>query len=1482
MSSAVLADAISAQKRFASGAAENGAVSVAWQGASGQQTAEVPEGMLTALDDVAYAAFMEKLALRDDVPLYMNQLDYPLPMNDGEAIVIEDGGEQAAEDAEALMAAADGTVIKLNKTEITIGLKEPYAGLVATVEDAEGNPVTGAAVTWTSDNVKIAKVDAKGVVTGVKRETTTIHATLANGATAAVKVNVVKAPTKVVLPATTMEIGATVSLPLKPSVPADTACSTYTFTSNKPEYATVDQNGVVTGVYKGVATITVKAYNGKKATCKVTVHNQPKTIAPVKAELSVGEEMTAPIEIKALDAYGAATVASLTYAVDPASPNPDSITVDADGVVTGVKKGEATVLVTSGELSTSVKVYVVATPGDLTLSQSDVALGVKEECGWIAATAVPKTGEEKCVDTVTWRSSNVKIAKVDANTGVITGVKTGSAVVYASTCNGIERAVKVTVAKAPTKLTLTPATLKITEDMTVPLDVQVNKGAACSTYTYESNDPAVVTVDAKGNVTGHGTGTAVVTVISYNKKKATLKVEGLGLPRALTLKESVIDLAVAQKAKLEAAVTDLNGVRTETTYTYAIDPASADPGCVTVAADGTVTAVAKGSAVINVTTHNGITAACAVNVVDAPESISLNETALELGVKDVYDGLVVEKHAPAGAERCAAIITWKTSDAKVAKVDENGVITALKKGTATVTATTHNGKSASVVVKVLKAPSKLTLNYDKTTMSVDMTLALEATPNKDSASHTILWTTSNPAVATVDAKGVVTAVGRGSATITAATFNKKTAKCVITVYSKPDKVRVDGELTILAGMTGSLKPKALDAENYEVPANFTYAVDASSADPACVTVSALTGVVTGNVAGSAVIRVSIGDGSIYTTYPVTVKPAPQSIDLKVADTVTLGKGEVFPGAEVEYVYPEGAETGSVGLEWTSSNAKVAKVDAAGVVTAVKAGTVTITATTQNNKSDSYTVKVVSAPRSATLNKTALTLTPGMTEQLTASVNSGAASYTGTFESSDPSVATVDANGLVTAVAGGKAVITYATFNGKKATCAVTVNSLPAEVYFDKDALTLPEGDKATLSAYALDDKGGRAVAQFTYQVIEGADSVSLTGAGVVTGVKQGTAVIRVTTQNGISTHLSGGSAVDTVCRITVTPAPASITMQANAVLEGDQTLQLNPVVKDGSGNVIADCPVTYVVVGTAVTVSETGLVTAVRGGKATVTARTANGKSAACQITVDKERYRFFGSYNYFLVGEGALYFPENNALSVETVLSDANIGGLDYEMVGMVKNPSKAVLLDAIDDAFADSVDDDINVVYLCSHGYNYIDVPTSFPTHYGLQIPGYSGYKSDSRYYVTAEEIYAHISRIRGTVVLILDSCFSGEFITNMYSELEAEGGRISVLTAASNTKACYYNIKDTARAYDYFTYYLLGGAGYDMSTHLFSGSMPADKDKNGELTVRELFNYAKSEVTTNVPKFKKQKTFHGDANQMPRVYLGGNGDLVLYARG
>ena len=139
-----------------------------------------------------------------------------------------------------------------------------------------------------------------------------------------------------------------------------------------------------------------------------------------------------------------------------------------------------------------------------------------------------------------------------------------------------------------------------------------------------------------------------------------------------------------------------------------------------------------------------------------------------------------------------------------------------------------------------------------------------------------------------------------------------------------------------------------------------------------------------------------------------------------------------------------------------------------------------------------------------------------------------------------------------------------------------------------------------------------------------------------------------------------------------------------------------------------------------------------------------------------------------------------------------------------------------------------------------------------------------------------------IKGQVILVLDSCYSGVFISNMKSSLDAQGGRISVMTAATNTRACYYNVTDTNAACDFFTYYLLMGAGYDMKgAHTFSGSMPADTNKDGKLTFNEMFNYAKKGVTTNVPGFKNKSWFHGDASQTPKVYTGSNGNLVLFQR-
>ena len=1449
------------------------------------------EGGLEAPVELATETGVEGLtvAFEDDESLNYTDVtdDEPVP----EVIVEPDEIIEAAEPewlesepAEALLGAeALSGGVEVDLTSLTLGEKESYA-LEAHALNVEGEAMDGVDIVWSSANAKIAKVDAHGRVTGVKRGGTTIYASAKDVGSAAVKVTVVKAPSKVVVTPKAMELGATMSSALSLSVNSGSHCRAYTCTSSNKSVATVDADGVVTGISQGTATITVKTYNGRKATCKVTVYNQPAAILPESDAIELCEDMTKAIRVRALDEAGKATVASPVYTVDPESGDPDCVSVDpATGEVTGLHRGEAVIRITAGKIGTAVNVCVLAAAGDMALKEEAVVLGEKEKRGAIGYDLIPREGETECAARVTWISSNPKVAKVDANTGAITGGKKGQATITARTHNGIERNARVTVGKAPHKLAVKPETLKLTEDMTAALAVSVNSGAACGGYTYMSSNADVATVDGEGRVTGHATGTATITVKTYNGKKATCKVEVLGLPRDIALAQDEINLVEGQEAFIKAKVTDAYGVPTKASYTYVIEDDSENPACVSISSSGEITALERGSARIRVTSHNGLSAVCLVNVVEAAADIVLNASSLSLGVKERFNGLSYTLVPKEGAENCAAVVTWKSSAPKVAEVDaRTGAITALKKGKAVIAATTHNGHSAKVAVTVGKAPGKLTLKPGKAELSVGMTLALDAAPGKGEACCAIVYSSSDTSVAEVSPDGVITAIGRGKATITAESYNHKKATCAVTVYAMPASVAVEASVSMLAGQSVRLNPAALDADGYSVPSGYSYMVVPGKGDSECVSVNA-DGTVTGRCAGSAVVRVGIGD-EIYADCAVTVNPAAVAIALDVEDNVWLGVGEKWAGPVLTMTPPEGYASCDAIITWTSSDAKVAKVNAGtGAVTGVKTGTATITATTHDGIEASYNIKVLKAPGSLTMTPSALTLNPGMAAALSVRCDSGAASREVAIESSDTGVATVNDDGVVTAIAPGRATITATAFNGKRDTCVVTVYSLPAQVRVNA-ALSLGDGETAKLEAAAIDENGLETYAEYTYDVIRGGDVASVDGKGVVTGLKPGNAVIRVTTQNGVHTHVEkdGAKPVDTVCHVTVTASPASITMASSKEIEAGQTFTLKPVVKDSTGKTMKDVDITWSASGKAATVDEKGVVTGVRGGTATVTARTCNGCTASCVVTVQQDRYRFFGAYNYYKKGEGALYFPQNNAQSVRNVLKDADIQGVRYDIVGLLKNPSKEELFKALDKGFSNSKDSDINVIYLCSHGINYVDVPSgSRNTHYGMLIPGYSGYASSSKYYMTAEEIFKHISAIRGRVVLILDSCYSGEFITNMYSKLQAEDGRIAVMTAASNTRASYYNITDTGKAYDYFTYYLLAGAGYDMSKHSYSGSMPADKNKDGYLTFNEMFNYANAKVLENVPKKKNEKTFHGNANQAPRRYVSGDtGGLVLFA--
>ena len=256
--------------------------------------------------------------------------------------------------------------------------------------------------------------------------------------------------------------------------------------------------------------------------------------------------------------------------------------------------------------------------------------------------------------------------------------------------------------------------------------------------------------------------------------------------------------------------------------------------------------------------------------------LTMNQTSLTLE-EGKTSALTV---TPSPADATVTNVTWKSSNTSVATVD-NGKVTAVKKGSATITATTANGVKATCKVTVTPAPVEVTgVSLNKSTMSLaeGTTGRLTATVKpSDATNDSVTWSSSNTSVATVSSGGTVTAKREGTATITVTTYNGKTATCKVTVTPeiKVSSVTVDpSSLTLEVGDS-----EYLSASVY--PANATDdSVEWESSDTSVATVNS-SGKVTAVAPGSARITATSENGR-YDYCRVTVK-ASTKLDFSVPE-----------------------------------------------------------------------------------------------------------------------------------------------------------------------------------------------------------------------------------------------------------------------------------------------------------------------------------------------------------------------------------------------------------------------------------------------------------------------------------------------------------------------------------------------------------------------------------------------------------------------
>ena len=468
-----------------------------------------------------------------------------------------------------------------------------------------------------------------------------------------------------------------------------------------------------------------------------------------------------------------------------------------------------------------------------------------------------------------------------------------------------------------------------------------NKDDMFTNYTYY-NAPLRVPASSKNAYLADQNWRQFYTIIGIGT-------DGEVLATSISLNTSTLLLDVGAVSQLSATVYPSNTTNKEVAWT------SSNASIAQVDNNGFVTAIAPGTVTIKATTTDGsnLSATCSVTVVRKATSITLNVNSLSMFVYQTSQ--LTATIYPTNASN--KTVAWTSSNPAVATVSSTGLVTANVSGTTIITATTTDGTnlSASCEVTVSIVPvSSISLNNTSLTLDVNDTYQLVESILPNNATYkTVMWTSSNPAVATVSSSGLVTPIAPGNTVIIATTTDgtNLSASCQVTVIKRVKSITLnESSMTLTLPETALLTATVIPVDATNPNLNW------ASSNPSVATVDA-NGFIRSKAVGTTTIWATTTDGSnLSVSCQVTVrKQYVTSITLNESKLV-MHIGESYP--LMAEILPENASDKT--LTWTTGNSSIAIVDNNGLVTAIEGGTTVIRAIAADgsNVSSSCEIEVI--------------------------------------------------------------------------------------------------------------------------------------------------------------------------------------------------------------------------------------------------------------------------------------------------------------------------------------------------------------------------------------------------------------------------------------------------------------------------------------------------------------------------------------------
>ena len=365
---------------------------------------------------------------------------------------------------------------------------------------------------------------------------------------------------------------------------------------------------------------------------------------------------------------------------------------------------------------------------------------------------------------VSWSSDNNDIASVDGN-GVVYGKAAGVVSITVTSEDGSFSSscyfnVKPLVSNITLSKTNIVTGIGVTENVTATVSPDDSYDKSVS---WESDNTAVASVDQSGNITGKSVGTATVIARANDGSNvtATCSVTVKPLVYSVALDEDSVTIPVGREIHLTATVAP------DDAFNKNLSWESSDSSVVTVDSNGNVKAVSSGTAVVTAKTTDGsnVFDTCAFNVKPLVSSIKIqpSESNLYVGQEEALVAVVSPENA---YDRS---VTWTSSDESIAKVDQNGVVTALDDGTVSITAKANDGSGVAGVCNytIEWIPSGIALSKKNSVLKEGTGETLTALFDPIAVDRDVVWNSSNESVVTVDQNGHVTAVAAGNAVVTA-------------------------------------------------------------------------------------------------------------------------------------------------------------------------------------------------------------------------------------------------------------------------------------------------------------------------------------------------------------------------------------------------------------------------------------------------------------------------------------------------------------------------------------------------------------------------------------------------------------------------------------------------------------------------------------------------------------------------------------------